>query len=170
MARKRLALLGWLLLVVAVFGVSRANMLRADEPHRVLLPLVIRSSGIPPARTMRVVTVVGDVQSRAPGAANWAQATPGQALAQGSVIRTIGDSRIRLDISDGSVVALGFSTTMTVTQLSPGSVNPVTVLELGDGRLVFRDVYVTKNSPEKTQVYFSDLKSKKNYWIYRLSL
>jgi hypothetical protein len=68
----------------------------------------------------------------------WETASEGQELLESGGVKTGDESRVRVDISDGTVVRVAANTEFTLVTLSPEATDPVTTFVLDAGKLFVR--------------------------------
>jgi hypothetical protein len=100
-----------------------------------------RSQGVAPTptppggRTATISEISNVVLSRVNEQLPEGNATVGQIILAGGIVRTLPDSKARIDLSEGTIVRLAPQTAFTVTQLSQDSNNPFTLLRLFTGKV-----------------------------------
>jgi hypothetical protein len=93
----------------------------------------------PAERSAILSELRNDVEARAGAAADWSTASEGQQLAVGAGAKTGADSRVRIDISDGSLLRIAPNSLFELSELSPTAEDALTRLLLEAG-LVFVQV------------------------------
>ena len=95
------------------------------------------ATATPPAaqRTAAISEITNDVESRVKDASAYAAARDGETILTGGGVRTGDDSRVRIDISDGSLVRIASQTEFHLLDFSPQLDDPVTRIELLEGQL-----------------------------------
>ncbi|MBL8045813.1 MAG: FecR domain-containing protein [Anaerolineales bacterium] len=121
--------------------------------YKIFLPLVIfclaacapvSSTAIPPtvvARAASLSEVTGLAQTLTAPGMQWLEAGVGQKIAAGGGVQTGIDGRIRLDISDGTIMRLAPENQFTLDVFSPSAENPSTLFLLEAGHVF---IQVTK--------------------------
>jgi len=89
----------------------------------------------PVTRTAELSELRNTVEARTSGADQWQTASEGQNLAAGSGVKTGDNARVRVGISDGTILRLGANTEFELTELSPGATDPVTKLQVAAGHV-----------------------------------
>ncbi len=86
-------------------------------------------------RAARLSELKNDVESRQSSAAEWQAAVDGAQVAAGGGVKTGDDSRVRLDISDGTILRLAPQTEFALKTLSAEATDPVTQFTLVAGKM-----------------------------------
>ena len=92
----------------------------------------------PTGRAAEISELTNAVESRPTGNAGWQTASEGQQLQESGGVKTGDESRVRVDISDGTVVRVASATEFTLVALSPEEADPVTKFVLEAGKLFVR--------------------------------
>jgi hypothetical protein len=100
------------------------------------------STATPQGRTALLSNLEKSVDSRGQAADNWQAAIEGQVIPAGGGVKTGTESKVRIDISDGSIVRLSPESEFMLATLSPSETDPVTKFILDTGTLW---VWVTKS-------------------------
>ena len=87
------------------------------------------------ALTARLSEISGDVRKRQPGEDEFSEAENGLILQVQGQLRTVDKSRVRLDLSTGSIIRLGESTIFKLEGLDEETEDPLTRLQLEAGKL-----------------------------------
>jgi hypothetical protein len=87
------------------------------------------------ARTAELSELQLDVQAQVTSNENWQTAAEGSQIETSGAVKTGSDSRVRVDISDGSLIRLGADTSFTLLELSPGLDDPITRFKLEAGKV-----------------------------------
>src|ERR1051326_5494113 len=93
---------------------------------------------MPTASARRQATLselVNDVTARASATGELGPAAEGQVIGQGGVARTGADSKVRLDLTEGTILRLASQSEFTVTELNEAVAQPLTRLSLATGQL-----------------------------------
>ncbi len=86
-------------------------------------------------RLAQLAELKNDVQSRTSSTGDWQTAAEGAQVAAGGGVKTGDDSRVRLDISDGTILRLAPQTEFELKELSPQATDPVTQFTLAAGKM-----------------------------------
>ncbi len=102
-----------------------------------------------PERSAVLQTVAGSVEIRSSGSAEWAAASTGQALAEGSQVRTGPDGHVAVHITEGSTIYIGSDTELAVNLLNPYLDSLLTALKLERGQvwILLRDGLLDVETP-----------------------
>src|SRR6185436_18540332 len=76
------------------------------------------------ARSAELSELQLDVQAQVTSNENWQLANEGSQIETSGAVRTGSDSRVRVDISDGTLIRLGADTLFTLLELSPSLNDP----------------------------------------------
>ncbi len=87
------------------------------------------------ARTAELSELQLDVQAQITSNENWQTADEGSQIETSGAVRTGSDSRVRVDISDGTLIRLGGDTLFTLLELSPSLNDPITRFKLEAGKV-----------------------------------
>jgi len=87
------------------------------------------------SRNASIYEFKNDVTARQAQSDQWAEAQAGQQLLTGGGTKTGDESRVRVDITDGTILRIGPNTEFQLTELSPQAVDPVTRLQLDAGKV-----------------------------------
>jgi hypothetical protein len=93
-------------------------------------------------RTASIYELQNDVDARQTQSDQWINALEGQQLLTGGGTKTGEESRVRVDITDGTILRIGPNTEFQLAELSPQAENPVTRLQLEAGKVW---VWVTRS-------------------------
>ncbi|MBI3241065.1 MAG: FecR domain-containing protein [Chloroflexi bacterium] len=93
------------------------------------------STALAGTRSAQLSELKNEVQSRASSTGEWQSAVDGAQVAAGGGVKTGDDSRVRLDISDGTILRLAPQTEFELKQLSPEAADSVTQLTLTAGKM-----------------------------------
>jgi hypothetical protein len=92
-------------------------------------------------RSAQISEVKSDVTKRETETVDWQSAAEGDEVNAGGGVRTGDESRVRIDISDGTIVRIAPNTEFTLLELSPTETDPITRLQMEAGKVF---VWVTK--------------------------
>jgi len=92
-------------------------------------------------RSAQISEIKSDVTKRETETVDWQSAADGDAVNAGGGVRTGEESRVRIDISDGTIVRIAPNTEFTLLELSPAETDPITRLQMETGKVF---VWVTK--------------------------
>lgn len=92
-------------------------------------------------RSAQISEIKSDVTKRETETVDWQSAAEGDTVNAGGGVRTGEESRVRIDISDGTIVRIAPNTEFTLLELSPAATDPVTRLQLEAGKVF---VWVTQ--------------------------
>jgi hypothetical protein len=87
------------------------------------------------ARTAELSELQLEVQAQVTSNENWQLANEGSQIETSGAVRTGNDSRVRVDISDGTLIRLGADTLFTLLELSPSMDDPITRFKLEAGKV-----------------------------------
>jgi len=88
-----------------------------------------------PGRAARIGEIVKIVQARASAAEEFAQAVLGRVLAVGGQVRTLDESKARVDFSEGTIVRLAENTLLTVAELPASAGEPRARFQFDSGKV-----------------------------------
>lgn len=94
-----------------------------------------------PARSAQISELKNDVTKRETDIIDWQSAAEGDEINTGGGVRTGDESRVRIDISDGTIVRIAPNTEFALLELSPTETDPITRLKMETGKVF---VWVTK--------------------------
>jgi hypothetical protein len=89
----------------------------------------------PVPRTAQLSEIQNDVNARDTTDDEWQTASDGQEISEGGGVRTGGESRVRLDTSDGSIVRIAANSEFTLLTFSQQPAEPLTRLRLEAGKV-----------------------------------
>jgi hypothetical protein len=89
----------------------------------------------PESRAAKLSELKNVVESRPSSDADWQAAVDGAQVAAGGGVKTGDDSRVRLDISDGTILRLAPQTEFELKMFSPEAADPVTQFTLVAGKM-----------------------------------
>lgn len=92
-------------------------------------------------RSAQISEIKSDVNKRETETVDWQSAAEGDEINAGGGVRTGDESRVRIDISDGTIVRIAPNTEFTLLELSPAETDPITRLQMETGKVF---VWVTK--------------------------
>jgi len=87
------------------------------------------------ARTAELSELQLEVQAQVTSNENWQFANEGSQIETSGAVKTGSDSRVRVDISDGTLIRLGADTLFTLLELSPSINDPITRFKLEAGKV-----------------------------------
>lgn len=90
------------------------------------------------ARSAQISEIKNDATKRETETVEWQAAAEGDEINSGGGVRTGDESRVRIDISDGTIVRIAPNTEFTLLELSPIATDPVTRLQLEVGKVFVR--------------------------------
>lgn len=94
-----------------------------------------------PGRSAQISEIKSDVNKRETETVDWQSAAEGDEINAGGGVRTGDESRVRIDISDGTIVRIAPNTEFTLLELSPAETDPITRLQMETGKVF---VWVTQ--------------------------
>lgn len=105
-------------------NLSGASVIETETPE----PIAV-------TRTAELSELQLDVQAQVTSNENWQNANEGSQIETSGAVKTGSDSRVRVDISDGTLIRLGADTLFTLLELSPGISDPITRFKLEAGKV-----------------------------------
>jgi hypothetical protein len=97
--------------------------------------LVDQATATPSPRTAQLSELDQQVDARDADNAEWQAAQEGQQISAGGGARTGEASRVRIDVSDGSIIRIAANTVFQLLELSPQADDPLTRLKLDAGKI-----------------------------------
>lgn len=92
-------------------------------------------------RAAQISEIKSDVTKRETETVDWQSAAEGDVVSAGGGVRTGEESRVRIDITDGTIIRIAPNTEFTLLELSPAEADPITRLQMETGKAF---VWVTK--------------------------